>query len=54
MELICIFMGIKRGKNRDLQRENLLPFQGFGVGYRIYLALLEQMLMGVSLVRGLP
>ena len=32
--LICIFMNInKNDENQDLQRENLLPFEGFRVGY---------------------
>ena len=53
--LICIFMNINENdENQDLQRENLLPFEGFRVDiYRMYLAPLEQMPMGASLVRGL-
>ena len=45
--LICIFMNINENdKNQDLQRENLLPFEGFRVDiYRMYLAPLEQMPM---------
>ena len=32
--LICIFMNINENdENQDLQRENLLPFEGFRVGY---------------------
>ena len=32
--LICIFMNVNEiDKNQDLQRENLLPFEGFRVGY---------------------
>ena len=32
--LICIFMNInEKDENQDLQRENLLPFEGFRVGY---------------------
>ena len=32
--LICIFMNINENdKNQDLQRDNLLPFEGFRVGY---------------------
>ena len=32
--LICIFMNINENdKNQDLQRDNLLPFEGFMVGY---------------------
>ena len=31
---ICIFMNINENdENQDLQRENLLPFEGFRVGY---------------------
>ena len=34
--LICIFMNINENdENQDLQRENKLPFEGFGVGYRM-------------------
>ena len=34
--LICIFMNInKNDENQNLQRENILPFEGFGVGYRM-------------------
>ena len=32
--LICIFMNINENdENQDLQRGNLLPFEGFRVGY---------------------
>ena len=32
--LICIFMNInENGENQDLQRDNLLPFEGLRVGY---------------------
>ena len=32
--LICIFMNINENvENQDLQRDNLLPFEGFRVGY---------------------
>ena len=32
--LICIFMNINENdENQDLQSENLLPFEGFRVGY---------------------
>ena len=32
--LICIFVNINENdENQDLQRENLLPFEGFRVGY---------------------
>ena len=32
--LICIFMNINENdENQDLQRENLLPFEWFRVGY---------------------
>ena len=32
--LICIFMNVNENdENQDLQRENLLPFEGFRVGY---------------------
>ena len=39
-------------ENQDLQREIILSFEGLGMGYRMYLAPLEQMLKGASLVRG--
>ena len=32
--VICIFMNINENdENQDLQRDNLLPFEGFRVGY---------------------
>ena len=32
--LICVFMNInEKDENQDLQRDNLLPFEGFRVGY---------------------
>ena len=44
--LICIFMNINENdENQDLQRENLLPFEGFRMD------ILEQMPMGASMVR---
>ena len=53
--LIRIVMNINENdENQDLQREKLLPFEGFMVDiYRLYLAPLEQTPMGASLVRGL-
>ena len=34
--LFCIFMNINENdENQDLQRENILPFEGFVVGYRM-------------------
>ena len=34
--LICIFMNINEDdENQDSQRENILPFAEFGVGYRM-------------------
>ena len=38
--------------NDRFLNHNLLPFVGFVVGYRMYLATLEQMHMGASLVGG--
>ena len=54
--LICIFMNNNENdENQDLQRENLLVLilkcLGWAI-FRTYPARLEQMLMGVSLVRG--
>ena len=32
--LICVFMNINENdENQDIQRENLLPFEGFMVGF---------------------
>ena len=43
----------ENNENQDLQRYNLLPFEGLGWDiYKMYLARLEQMPMGASLVKG--
>ena len=47
--LICIFMNINENdENQDIQKENLLPFEGLRVEYLQDV----DMLMGASLVRG--
>ena len=34
VDVICIFMNINENdENQDLKRDNLLPFEGFRVGY---------------------